>query len=182
MVEHCDFDEQSTTTDGDRQDGCDPTSSCTCPAARSRGRLEGPTRRLPRRAARGRHRGGAAHTPRRSRPARPRAHPRSSARRRTGGSSPPRPSSSSCSYPTRRSCRSTGARRVADRARVRQQRHPRVADEPHRASPRRALRLAAGDDRGERPGSLRARPRALQAAGDDGRARREARRGLSTAP
>ena len=56
-----------------------------------------------------------------------------------------------------------------------EQRHSGLADEPHRAAPRGALRLAAGDDRGERPRGLRARPRAVQAARDDGRARLAAR-------
>ena len=60
------------------------------------------------------------------------------------------------------------ARPLAHRARRREQRDPRVADEPDRAAARGALRLAAGDDRGGRAEDLRPRPRALQAPLDDG--------------
>ena len=71
--------------------------------------------------------------------------------------------------------RGTRRRPDAARARALEQRDPGLADEPDRPAARRALRLAAGDDRRGRPPDQRPRPRAVQAPLDDGRARLEAR-------
>ena len=88
-----------------------------------------------------------------------REHVQRSARRRTGASCRRRRSSSSCSCPTSRSSArpSSRIRRSVELA-VSQQRHPRLADEPHRAAPRR--RTTAGSRRRSR----RARARSATSA------------------